>query len=583
MLIDTLKQNIEKDWTDSFECWYLFWVLSLREPEHLPKNDHELKQYKKLKEDFNKAQLGSILTTWREKQNNSLRVFKAKGNNINSLFNKKGSKGQRRNSLRTIIRGEFDLFTDFFPVLLLNPSVCSSIIPLQEGIFDIVIFDEASQIRLEDTYAALIRGKAKIVSGDKHQMAPSSYFEGSGAMLDPVDDLEDDNEQDDVTPRHSTTVQHIDLANSESLLAYAENRGFKQSYLDIHYRSQHPHLIDFSNNAFYGKRLIPIPAKQDYKPIQFLQIDGIYEGQTNKLEALEVVSILKRQINPLPDGSYPSVGVATFNIYQRNLILEEIAKTRQEDRFFDALMIQLGESFFVKNLENIQGDERDIIILSTTFGRKNDGSFTQSFGPIIQSKGHRMLNVIITRAKVKVFICTSIPQEYIMQYTQLLQKNGNLGRGVLYAYFAYAKAVSDGNEGLRLAILNTLSQYCFEKNYENQDSGVGSESIFEDEVRDRLALKIGEDRIEQQFKIGGFRVDMIIRHKHSKQPLIIIECDGAKYHSSNEAYAWDVFRQEQLEQYGFIFYRIWSTKWWDAPEQELDKLVHFINQCDEVK
>jgi len=485
----------------------------------------------------------------------------------------------RRNSLRTIVNREFELFTDFFPVLLVNPSVCSSILPLEEGIFDVVIFDEASQLRLEDTYAALIRGKAKIVSGDKHQMAPSSYFEGSGALLDPIDDEIEDSE-DEFSDRTALQAAQLNLADSESLLAYAVDKGFVESYLKVHYRSKHPYLIDFSNHAFYGNRLMPVPAKEHYTPIEYLQIDGLYEGQVNKQEALKVVELLQQIMKDAKD-SIPSVGVATFNIYQRNLILEELSAVRQNDTVFDSLMAQAGDSFFVKNLENIQGDERDIIILSTTFGRKADGSFSQNFGPIIQGKGHRMLNVIITRARSKVYVCTSFPQEYVGQYPNLIQQKGNKGRGILYAYFTYAKAVSEGNDELRRGILQLLSQYCTDKLYEPAEFSLGSESPFEDEVFEQLAQHIGADRLEQQHSVGGFRIDIVVKSKISHKPLIAIECDGAKYHNSPEAYAWDSFRQEQLERHGFIFHRIWSIKWWDDANGELKRLLDFIRQQDE--
>ncbi len=578
-LVKIISSSQKDSWADAFECWYLFWVLSLNEPAHLPKSDYELLQYQEDKNNFNKAQLDSIVAYWSERQATSVRDCKLRGLTINGLFNKKGSKGTRRNSLRTIIKSEFELFTDFFPVLLLNPSVCSSILPLEEGIFDLVIFDEASQLRLEDTYAALVRGKAKIVSGDKHQMAPSSYFEGSGALLDPNDD-EDGEDEEEGGSVYATRVSDRNLADSESLLAYAVDKSFKESYLSVHYRSQHPFLIDFSNHAFYGNRLIPVPAKLQYTPIEYLQVDGIYESQVNLAEALKVIVLLKEIVKANEANTCPTIGVATFNIYQRNLILEEIAKERQIDSQFDSLMAKLGSSFFVKNLENIQGDERDIFIISTTFGRKSNGTFTQNFGPIIQSKGHRMLNVIITRARQKIYVCTSFPQEYVSQYSQLIQQKGNKGRGILYAYLTYAKAVSENNSESREGLLHLLTQHCMDRHYDISEVYLGSESPFEDEVYERLVSHIGADRIEQQFKVGGFRIDMIIRNKETGQPFIALECDGAKYHTSPEAYAWDCFRQSQLEQYGFKFYRIWSTKWWDAADRELELLLDFIRSQD---
>jgi hypothetical protein len=341
-------------------------------------------------------------------------------------------------------------------------------------------------------------------------------------------------------------------------------------------------LIDFSNHAFYGTRLIPIPAQSDYKAIEYIQVNGVFESKNhvNRAEVMEVIRLLDRVIGPFTDGTYPSVGVATFNLYQRNLILEEIAKKRQESLEFAAKMDQIGPSFFVKNLENIQGDERDIIILSTTFGQRENGTFTQQFGPVIQGKGHRMLNVIVTRAKYKIYVCTSIPQSHVGQYATLLRQFRNRGRAALFAYLMYAKSVSDGNDDLRLSILGELSQHCSEKHYEVTELGAGSESPFEEEVYSVLTQHIGEDRVIQQYKLGGFRIDMVICSKITGRPFIAIECDGAKYHSSPEAYAWDLFRQDQLEKYGLIFHRIWSTRWWDGADKETTELLTFISTND---
>lgn len=572
------------DWTLTFETWYYYWLLSINEHQDLPKSDDKIIELFEFKKDLKKQQIQNIVGSWSNKQLGSVRRLQQfSGINAISLFNKRGAAGHKRNSLRKIVSTDFALFTDFFPVVMVSPSVCSSILPLEEALFDVVIFDEASQLRIEDTYPALIRGKIKIVSGDSQQMPPANFFQGGNALLNPnEEDYEEELSADETEQNIRSVNNSFELADSESLLVYAENSNYKQSYLKIHYRSQHPYLIDFSNHAFYGKRLIPMPATENYRPIEFVEVGGVYEDSTNREEAKKVVEILLHQIKPDDKGKYPSVGVATFNLYQRNLILEEISIARQSSYDYDKKFADLGSDLFVKNLENIQGDERDIIIISTTFGKKKDGNFRQNFGPIVQGKGYKLLNVIVTRAKQKVYVCCSIPIENINQYPSLLQQFKNTGRGILYAYLAYAKAVSDGNDDVRESILQQLYENCESKSYDVDDT-YGSESPFEEEVYYRLAHKIGAERIQQQYKIGGFRIDMIIRSTLTGKPMIALECDGAKYHSSNEAYAWDMFRQTQLESQGFSFYRIWSTNWWNSPERELDKLLSHINQMDIIE
>ena len=571
------------NWETTFESWYYHWLLAIAESnlKGLPKNDDKIVELVESKEQLKNFQIKSIINNWSVRQYQSAKKAQTQGVNPISLFNKRGSRGERRNSLRKIINTDFQLFTDFFPVVMLSPTVCSSVIPLEEAIFDVVIFDEASQLRLEDTFPALLRGKIKVVSGDSQQMPPSNFFQGGTALLSPTEeDYEEEMTASEIQTSNRNANNSLDLADSESLLVYAENCNYKQSFLKVHYRSRHPHLIDFSNHAFYGKRLIPMPAKQEYKPIQFIEVNGLYEDQVNRDEARQVVDILLNHIKPFKNGKYPSVGVATFNLYQRNLILEEITKVRQQKPEYDKKVADLGSDLFVKNLENIQGDERDIIIISTTFGKKADGSFRQQFGPILQRNGYKLLNVIVTRAKYKVYVCTSIPQEHYNSYSTLLQQMKNNGRAIFYSYLAYAKSVSENNFETKDSLLKQLYENCESKTFDIDHDVYGSESPFEEEVYYRLAEKIGQSRLQQQYKIGGFRIDLIVKSKVTGKPIIAIECDGAKYHSSNEAYAWDMFRQSRLQEQGFTFYRIWSTNWWYSSGKELRKLVEFIYQFD---
>lgn len=579
-VIKALIATNDQNWENVFEVWYYFWLLAKHEItfKDIPENDELIDELFKLKAELRDTQVRSILRAWTSRQTDAMRGWQRNGLTPVSLYNKRGARGERRNSLRKIIRTDFGFFTSFFPVLLVSPSVCSSVIPLEEGLFDLVIFDEASQLRLEDTFPSLIRGKYKIISGDSQQMPPSSYFQGGGTLINPEEETEEYVESPIGEAPTKLVNSSLDLADSESLLVYAENSNYRQSFLKVHYRSQHPGLIDFSNHAFYGKRLIPMPPKKEYTPIQFVEVNGLYDEQVNKDEAAQVVDILLHHIRPLSNGKMPSVGVATFNLYQRNLILEEIIKARQSNPKYDKRINDLGADLFVKNLENIQGDERDIMIISTTFGKRPDGSFRQHFGPILQKNGYKLLNVIITRAKYKVFVVSSIPFEHINKWSTLLQAQRNNGRAVFYSYLAYAKAVNDGNNEVRDSILEQLYLNCESKVFEIESDVLGSESPFEEEVYYRLAERIGQSRIEQQYRIGGFRVDMVIRSKSTDDPIIAIECDGAKYHSSHEAYAWDMFRQKQIEQYGLKFHRIWSTNWWLAPQKELDRLVQFIHE-----
>ncbi|MBS1622916.1 MAG: hypothetical protein JST83_02780 [Bacteroidetes bacterium] len=582
-LLSVFSRSGHIHWSQYFESWYYYWLLDQNEMKELPRSDEKLLEYTILKPQLKGPQVRNTLWQWENRQQKSMQDAKSEKRNPVSLYNKRGSKGERRNSLRKIIDTDFNLFTSFYPVVMTNPSVCASILPLKEGLFDIVVFDEASQLRLEDTFTSLIRGKIKIVSGDSQQMPPSSYFatsDGGGELSD-----EDNEDEIDWAAVQRTNEESRNLADSESLLDYAERNNYKSSMLKVHYRSQHPDLIQFSNHSFYGNQLIPIPAQIDYLPIKVHDVNGLYDDQQNISEATRVVELLLNDIQADNDGKYPSVGVATLNLKQRNLISMELIKviqTSDNPAHVKKLNDLYEAGLFVKNLENIQGDERDIIILSTTFGRKADGTFRQNFGPLLRSHGYKLLNVIITRAKRQLHICTSIPPDRISDFKEIIERQGTTGRGAFYAFLAYAKAISDGDRITSSHILKQVLQNSTNRTFTITGDALGSESPFEEEVYYELAKCMGEERIVQQHWSGNFRIDMVIKPLHPSQPLMAIECDGAKFHSSNEAYAWDVFRQKELERQGYIFHRIWSTNWWRNQKQEVEKLVEFVQARDRV-
>ncbi|WP_207420238.1 AAA domain-containing protein [Desertivirga brevis] len=567
-LLKDLTNAKDQDWLQVFKGWYFHCLLLMNEQTvgQVIKDDQEIIQLRDADSELRKSQIGAICHKWREIIISS--INKQPRNDIKQLYNlAKNKKYNVRNSLRRLIEHNFNFFTNIFPVVFVNPSTASSILPLKENLFDYIIFDEASQLKIEDTFAALVRGKYRIVSGDMHQMPPSDSFATKG-VLDSVDSVEDEEIEND-----------IDAADKESLLKFADDKGYKFSYLNFHYRSRHPYLIDFSNAAFYDSRLVPMPAGKNYSPISFISVNGVYENNTNPTEAKKVVEILLDEIVPDETGELPSVGVATFNIMQRNLIYELIFQAaEQSEEAYEKISALNRSGLFVKNLENIQGDERDIIIMSTTFGYDVTGNFAQRFGPINQEKGYKLLNVIVTRAKSKLYVLTSIPNKYYSKYQQELVTSGNKGKGVFYAYLAYAEACSLKNEQVRQNILGLLEQ-----NSESNGGAIASkseslgntESVFEEEVLNYLNQYLPDLDVQLQYKLGGFRIDMMVLD-NLNQPIIAIECDGKSYHSSAEAYRYDLHRQKIIEDLGIKVYRIWSTNWWIDPLAETNKLVKFI-------
>lgn len=577
-ILTRLGQNA--DWKRSFVFAYLKRILIKSASSELPMDDVQLVALDESIGGLEQEQLKYIREYWFSKQIDASREFEQRNVNLSveNLYNKRSSHRFKRLSLRQIVQYDADLFTTFFPIVLTSPDVASNLFKGMNGYFDVVMFDEASQLRLEDNLPAILKGKQIVIAGDEHQMPPSNYF--SKVFDGTIEDEDEIEEEDEIVVDRDNM-----LLSCESLLDFATELNFEKRHLDFHYRSRHPYLIDFSNYAFYSQRLRPLPNNFDYTPIKYIHVDGTFSDHINDVEAELVLSILENNINRLPNGKYPTVGIATFNIAQRNHIKSKLLQRQKFSRYeeFNSKIQELEEDgMFIKNLENIQGDERDVIILSTTYGPGKDGKFAQRFGPINHSKGYKLLNVIITRAKYKVYVCSSIPEDYFLNYKEFLVAEGsNNKRAVFYAYLAYSKAVSERNHDLRLGVLTALSENSSRSATFNIDHLGELESPFEEEVYQRLVDQLDESKLTLQMKVSEFRIDIVYDSKIAGVPKVAIECDGAKYHSSREAYLHDRHRQKILEGHGFVFHRIWSTNWWRNPQRETQKLIEFIRGVEE--
>ena len=558
----------KEDWSITYRKLELYAMLSKAHQEHrYPEHEHHLHEILALQQELKKKQdimIHDNIMVW---FNDGLMKYEGSQTGFRKLFNLRGANGESRNSLRRIIHQDTEAFTDMHPLILANPGAVSSLFPLQSDLFDLVIFDEASQLRIEDTFSSLLRGKSVIVSGDSQQMPPSSYFESS-RRLDYV------NAEDEDLADEELLMEELDLemANRESLLEWAIDEGYSQTYLDMHYRSRHPDLIAFSNTCFYGSRLIPMPGTIKESPIVFKQVDGTYAMRMNEQEADEVIQLLRREI-----PANKSVGVATFNLVQRNLILDKINKLRYEDAQFHAKMTALDQQgFFVKNLENIQGDERDIIIMSTTFGASKDGAFRMSFGPISQKNGYRLLNVIITRAKERMYVLTSIPQHKQLEYKAQLEQDKRVsGKSGLLAYLIYCCHVSQGNAESKLSLLQEIKSFLEAGN--QAMINLQEKSSFEEGVAKWLGSIFGSESVQTKYACGGFVIDLAFTHPQTGVKLALVT-DGAAYHSNELFWHNDAYRQEQLEKEGYRYIRLWTAAWWRNREAEQQKLLEILSR-----
>ena len=511
---------------------------------------HHYSDLDTLLKDFAATQQQFIENYWNEQQRLAVKAFEDSHNELTvaNLYNKRKSEKHNRLPLRQIAMHDVNLFTNFFPIVLTTPDACCNLFEGKNFYFDNVVFDEASQLKLEDNLPAMLKGKTVVIAGDEHQMPPSNYF---SKVFDGTAEDEDDDESE------GEVISYKDaMLNIESLLDYALEYQFNKNHLDFHYRSKHPHLIDFSNHAFYNARLRPLPNTKAFTPIVFKQVDGVFDEHINKEEAAEVLRLLE-ELPARADGSYPSVGIATFNITQRNYIRKQLLQKQNDPAnkaFREKIAALEAAGLFIKNLENIQGDERDVIILSVTYGKKKDGKFVQAFGPLNHTKGYKLLNVIITRAKEQIYVCNSIPQEIYAAYKDALAQEGaNNRRAVLYAYLAYSKAVSDNNESARQEILAELDRY----GHKHNNTAHRAESHFKNEVYKKLKAQHPDSDITQDYHFGGYTIDVLLRPENN-QPAVAVECLSKPLYAGELAYLEDLHKEKILTAAGFQYKRVWA-------------------------
>lgn len=448
---------------------------------------------------------------------------------------------------------ELELFRGV-KIWLLTPEVVSEILPLTPGLFDLVIFDEASQMYVEKGVPAILRGKKVVIAGDQKQLRPSNL--GAGRLEIDVEELDED----------------VDLEaalEEESLLDLARFK-YCDVLLNFHYRSKYEELIAFSNYAFYGGRLYVSPNSIEpvNPPIEVHKMeDGMWQNRSNLAEAKYVVSLLK---DFFKERRYSeTIGIITFNSNQRDLIddmIDEECSVNPEFRaaiFAEQNRKKDGEDIglFVKNIENVQGDERDVIIFSIGYAKNEKGRVATNFGWLNQKGGENRLNVAISRAKQKIHIVTSIvPSDLVVESAK------NDGPRIFKKYLEYCYAVSNKDkEGAKQVLLSFGDE-------KNPGSTIHFDSDFEKQVYDALVEKDYE--VDTQVGIGGYKIDLAV--KKDGKYILGIECDGKLYHSSKIARERDLHRQKYLESRGWKIHRIWSTNWWENRQREIEKICNIV-------
>lgn len=454
-----------------------------------------------------------------------------------AILKREATKKTRQKSIRVMLEQIGDLAQTIKPCFLMSPLSVSTYLSASSIRFDVVVFDEASQVLPEDAVGAIYRGAQLIVAGDSKQMPPTDFF-NTKAEVD-----EDDEEVGDVNDFDSL----LDLCRGS----------MPQIELQWHYRSHYEQLINFSNKFFYNSDLITFPSSENEKGknwvgVRYINVNGTYERKkrVNRMEADRIVDLIYENFEKHPERS---LGVVTFNIAQQDLVDRLLSKRRQTDPRFEELFNQEREEpFFIKNLETVQGDERDTIILNTIYGHDAQGVLRQNYGPLNREGGERRLNVAITRAKDSLQVVTSLHGTDVA-----IAEGASQGKKLLREFLQYAE---NGEIALDAAITSV--------GYDDFDSD------FEEEVCDFLREKGYE--VDTQVGCCRYKIDMGLRRPNSSDYVLAIECDGATYHSSKNARDRDRLRQEVLERMGWKFYRIWSTDWFNHKPIEKERLLNAV-------
>ncbi|MFG2270669.1 DUF3320 domain-containing protein [Streptomyces chartreusis] len=420
------------------------------------------------------------------------------------------------------------------PCFMMSPLTVSQFLP-PDFTFDVVIFDEASQVLPQDAVNSVYRGRALIVAGDQKQLPPTSFF-SAGGMGDDDDEWDAD-----------------DADGFESILAMCKATGVLRSLpLRWHYRSRHENLIAFSNHEFYDNTMVTFPGALEQGPdigVEFFKADGVYDSGGRSNNPGEAAKVAQRVISHFDTRPGLTLGVVALSKAQAEAIGEAVQKARAArpdlDHFFTEGRL---DGFFVKNLETVQGDERDVIILSTGYGRDQRGKLLLRFGPINNKEtGWRRLNVAVTRARRRMEVVASF-------YGGDLPDSSNKSVQALKRYLQYAQHGP--------AILETEAA---------PDPDAVPESPFEEEVLE--VLRGWGYSVQPQVGVAGFRIDMAIRHPAAPGTYALgIECDGAMYHSSRAARDRDRLREAVLTDLGWKLHRIWGTDWYRSRRDAVARL-----------
>ena len=499
-----------------------------------------LKKYSKLDSDERtSANIKYIKKNYRQKIYASIQKNNSQYQRIRREANKKRSQA----NIRTILDEAPDLMLDVKPCWIMSPLVASQVLPRKQ-MFDIVIFDESSQVTPQAAVTAIARGKKLILAGDEKQLAPTNFFQS---------EISEDVETD------ITDFESI-LNVVDALIPPMGNRK-----LEFHYRSKDERLISVSN-IFMKYNLNTVPNVIDINAVDFIKVDTEKPSKqgTNPDEVNRVCEVISEHMK---ENQSKSLVVIAFGVNHQKQIEELFFKKYENEPHIKNYLENWEDSvepFRIKNLESVQGDERDHVILSVGYGRGENRRIAYNFGPINQKGGDRRLNVAASRSKEKMTIVSTISYQEL-EDRKLSSEGPKMFKGLLQ-YFELEASAEEKDKGL--AGLQAFENFQLDKPPLNQIEEQVLKSI------EQLGFIV-----EPQFGVSGYYIDFVVAHpERPGKWLLAVEFDGARYHSSNTARDRDRLRQNNLENLGWKFFRIWSTDWFNNKSEVLTSLKDAVNE-----
>lgn len=494
------------------------------------KENESIESYRKLISRYNELTIKEVAARLSK---STTQFFNSDNSKLSSEFvilNKAISNNGRGISLRNLFDSIPNILHKICPCFLMSPLSVAQYLDPKNSPFDIVIFDEASQITTSDAIGAIARGKSAIIVGDEKQLPPTSFFQAN------TSDEED-----------------FFIEDGESVLSDCLNISMPKKYLSWHYRSKDESLIAFSNASYYDNRLLTFPSPESIEgAITYNYIsDGIYENRRNKREAEEIIKEVTRRLKD-EKLSKKSIGIVTFSIAQQSLIEEKLQEALRKDRDLENALSAQKEELFIKNLENVQGDERDVIIFSICYGPAKDGKVSLNFGPLSTNGGEKRLNVAVSRAREEMIVYTSLRSDMI----------------------DLSRAQNSGSRGLRefLEYARRGKTFILIKNGEQKEYKEGIEKYIARDLETRgykCNINVGT---------SDFRVDIGVISKEDPNKYVLgILCDSKSYVESKTAKDRNITQKAVLNRLGWRIIRIWSLDYFDSPNYVIDKIVEAIN------